>query len=166
MPSKGSKGILQESAVGFPVLDCDPLDVPIYLKKMNAKYDWGSKPDVKLQLHDIKALDCSALTKIFVYKLTGGAVLMPDGSVNQRAWCEEQGFKETTVEAAVGQKDGILRIGFWNAGGTKRHVWFVLNGRTYESHGRTKGPDSRRFDGKAAWQRDAKMFVLALPKGV
>lgn len=147
---------------GWPTLDLDPLDIPKLLAKMHARYGWGKKPDLDAQLADIEELDCSALTKIFLYKLTG--IVMPDGSVAQHDWVRKQGFKESTPDAGE-LKDGILRIAFWNAGGDNRHTSFILNGRTYESHGgKAKiGPDSRVWNCQG-WQAASKVYVLALPR--
>lgn len=128
------------------------------------QYRWGGKVGRSATPEDVirKGVDCSGLTWWLMIAITDGKVELPHGSVNQREWCEAQGFKRSTVEAAK-RKDGVVRMAFLRPEDNKGvgHVAFVLDGETIESHGGA-GPDRRPWTG-LGWQASAFVFVLTAP---
>ena len=131
------------------------------------QYEWGGKVDDDADSTEVveKGIDCSGYTKWLLARCADTKI--PDGSVAQREWVESQGFKESTVDAALLQ-DGYLRIAFlapvYRNGKMQHagHVLLVRNGMTYESRG-GNGPDRRIWNGKG-FQANMKVFVLSKPE--
>jgi hypothetical protein len=95
-----------------------------------------------------------------MYKATGGAVHMPDGSWIQHDWCKHQKFMTADYNTDARQQDNWLRIAFLPKHEKHPgHVWLVLNGKTLESHGH-KGPD-RRLWSTSALKKVNACYVLA-----
>lgn len=92
------------------------------------------------------AVDCSGEFRWLLFHALGQPAHfdVPDGSVNQRVWVEDQRFKPSSWQEACGL-DGYVRVGFLEPQDTSEgigHVWLVFMGKTIESHGST-GPASR-----------------------
>lgn len=118
-------------------------------------YDLGAKAvDLSADSHEIHAIDCSGFVRFAVYRATNGGMLVPDGSWAQREWCAAAGLHEvrpySNVALPAVKKDlSRLFLAFMAPGaegpGASGHVWFVIGGRTMESHG-GKGVDSRPWN--------------------
>ena len=95
-------------------------------------YRLGAKPPLAGVPHkDFTRSDCSGYTRYLLAKATHGKVVLPHGSVNQRKWCEAQGFKRTAYLNCQWE-DGRLRIAFMDAVNGHGHVWFCIDGQTVE----------------------------------
>lgn len=101
------------------------------------KYRLGAKPRLgTLPGVSFTESDCSGFVRWLIYAASIGKVKMPTGSVLQREWCEENGFKRTDYNLHARLEDSRLRVAFINPGGGKvGHVWLVINGQTIESYG-------------------------------
>lgn len=86
----------------------------------------------------IKGLDCSGFVQYVIHESTTHYYKIPQGSINQLNWLEEEGFhnygKDAYENEAI-KKDDTVRIAFRKrkSGNPVGHVWLVINGRTYES---------------------------------
>ena len=143
------------------------LDVPKMItleqscRSAGIRYGLGSKaPSLSAKPGSFTRIDCSGFVRWVVYQAAG--VTMPDGSVNQRDWIENNGFKRSDVDSGA-LLDGAVRIAFLSPqdGGGIGHVVLIHGGQTCESHGGV-GPDRRPWTG-AGWQRHAHVFVLCPP---
>jgi hypothetical protein len=95
--------------------------------------------------------DCSNFIRSLIAYATsglpGGAIVIPDGSVNQHDFFANNKFKPTEYDNCA-LIDGHLRVAFLEPGDTSEHighVWFARNGRTLECYG-GHGPGSRAWD--------------------
>lgn len=105
-----------------------------------------------------KRIDCSGMVR---YAFHLQSIDVPDGSVNQHDWAKAKGFKKCKL-ADVGSLDGRIRLGFLSPQKSKSgigHVFFVLDGRLFESHGST-GPDNRRAWGSESWHSICDVYVV------
>lgn len=131
------------------------------------QYEWGGKVDDDADSKEVVegGIDCSGYTKWLTARCAG--VEIPDGSVNQHDWVKEQGFKKSSVDAAL-LMDGYLRIAFlvplYRSGRLVRagHVLFIRNAMTFESRGGA-GPDRRVWNGKG-WQGTMDVYVFSRPE--
>jgi len=137
------------------------LEVAKQMMDGHISYGLGSKaPSLSCDPSAIKAIDCSGFVRYIIYKATGGAVHMPDGSWVQHDWCKHQQFMTADYKTEAQQQDNWLRIAFLPKHEKHPgHVWLVLNGKTLESHGH-KGPDRRPWDTSALKKVNA-CYVLA-----
>lgn len=152
------------SAFAWPTIDLDPRKISEFTAKMaGASYKLGAKaPKLTAQLGGIDRIDCSGYTRIILYK--AGGVTIPDGSASQLTWFREQGFKRSDPQSAK-LKDGALRVAVLPqqpGPGVGRHVTFILDGQTFESSPKTKGPGSRKWTA-TGWQSKCVVFVLTPP---
>lgn len=113
--------------------------------EVGVSYGYGAKaPRLNAAPGSFRQVDCSGEVRYLAYNSSGGLVI-PDGSWIQREWCEKH-----LTEVPYGPADDELYLAFMTSGvngvGSVGHVWFVKDGRTYESHGRTTGVDSRDWD--------------------
>jgi hypothetical protein len=102
--------------------------------------------------------------------LAGGPLPLPDGSVQEHDWIEafhdtikggSLTFKSTDVANRFAN-DGVLRICFIApANGHAGHVYFTLDGVTYECCG-SGGVCSRAADA-AVLENTCAVYVLAIP---
>ncbi len=112
----------------------------------HVSYKFGAKPLLTKETSEIKEADCSGFVRYLLYHASDKRVKIPAGSWTQEDWCKKQGLPAVDYSTAA-LSDGWLRIAFLpKKNGNPRHVWFVLNGQTIESHGHTKGPDRRPWD--------------------
>lgn len=123
---------------------------------VGTSYGLGSKiSPLSLQATDADwpgEVDCSGEFRWLLFHALGQPEHfdIPDGSVNQREWVEEQQFKPSTWQDAC-NFDGYIRVGFLEPQDTSEgigHVWLVFMGKTIESHGST-GPASRMLSSTA-----------------
>jgi cell wall-associated NlpC family hydrolase len=136
------------------------------LERRGVKYGYGAKADDKQtnprstgQLSTppdtIDQIDCSGFSRYILYQTAGWRI--PDGSQNQREWCENNQLVKLATYADVNDDVGgeALYIAFikpyTNGCGSIGHVWFVYKpgdgqgAETFESHGGV-GVDSRKWD--------------------
>lgn len=115
----------------------------------------------------MQGMDCSGYLRWLIYRITKGLVTIPDGSWNQRAWFQVQGFAPCNY-SDCSRKDDVLRIAFLNSeNGEAGHVWLIVNSLTIESHGRSKingvwqdGPSRRPWNWKSLKNKVDYCFVL------
>ena len=131
------------------------------------RYHMGAKaPSLDCDSADIHQIDCSGFVRYAVAKSTDQRVIMPDGSVAQHEWCDEQGLKVSDFESGKLQ-DGAVRLAFLpptsSLGPGERHVMLLHMGHTLESHGRTDGV-SRREWGSEPWMQECAVYVCDPPQ--
>ena len=112
-------------------------------------------------IRTVEHLDCSGYMRLQVYAATGGKVLIPDGSAEQREWMEKEGFSKVTPYAneAGNPETQFLYINFIaptdaHAG----HVWAVQSRETCECHGGS-GVGSRLWNTRPLPQEWVAGFV-------
>jgi hypothetical protein len=117
---------------------------------------------------EIKHLDCSGFVQLVLYRTTIQQLKLPQGSVKQRDWLVDNGYKPqnfgnsdypaTNYATGGPATDNVVRIGFRdtlrNSEGVKTsvgHVWLVINGKTYESTSmfHNIGPTSRKWSDRS-----------------
>lgn len=131
------------------------------LERNGVDYGLGAKaPSLDSEPAKIKKIDCSGFVRYALYKATkepndkDGVLTLPDGSQNQRAWCEQK-TAEGELNRVANYADAakymtgkrlficFIRPGF-NGCGPVGHVWLLAqyndgdNGTlagTLESHG-------------------------------
>jgi hypothetical protein len=88
----------------------------------------------------IRFLDCSGFVQYVFYKISPHHTRIPGGSRRQRSWLEQQGYARVLYSAEASKMDNVVRIAFRNAEHNEKrertragHVWFIINGKTYES---------------------------------
>lgn len=116
-------------------------------------YDFGGKfKDITDFTPAEKGVDCSGFIRWFLYHASNGAVLFPDGSVNQNEWCKHLKLPRFTYGIAALNRTGAAFICFKPpTKGKAGHVWIIRNGRTIESYG-----------GKGIGSRSALTHILLL----
>ena len=143
-----------------------------FLRDHKVRYGLGAKApekpffrDPKADLSSIKAIDCSGIVRLFLYRATGGKLVIPDGSWNQRQWFEDYANNHAKEMHEIRDYSLINRymtekrlficfIKPWTNGcGKVGHVWLTseIDGDrvadTLESHGgKNGGPDSRDWN--------------------
>ena len=130
-------------------------------------YKLGAKARAGAKVGTFDQIDCSGFIRWFLPLLCDEHIDVPDGSQNQRAWCERQGFKATDYCANARWCDGRLRIAFLSQKPGKawpRHVWLVygkpgeeraMTMESYGGHG-----VGRRWWNNQAFKKVAACFVL------
>lgn len=113
-------------------------------------YLLGAKPELDVEPNTVKVSDCSGFVRLAVYKASGAAIELPEGSVTQREWCEQNGLHKLDQYSDVqyaSSDDHRLFICFIVANETEKigHVWFVRSGVTMECYG-GHGVGSRAWD--------------------
>jgi len=137
------------------------------LERHNVRYELGAKATtLDCDPCQIEALDCSGFVRYALHKATARALTLPDGSQNQRVWCELRAAAgqlqrvERYADCACLSTDPKLFICFikphTNGCGKVGHVWLVShyddgNGGTLagtlESHGGA-GINSRAWNSR------------------
>lgn len=145
------------SSAKTPTVSLDKLEeIFMEMDAAGVRYGLGAKaPYLDIEPSKIKEIDCSGFTRYAIFKASGGKITIPDGSQNQREWCEKM-LKPLNNYADVqngGQRS--LYVAFikpWTNGCKGvGHVWFVTKldsdntPDTMESHG-GMGINSRRWD--------------------
>lgn len=138
--------------VGYPTVT---VDIPYLLRLMAlcvaavVTYLMGGKAhDLMAVPLDVRQIDCSGFARWLLYHATRGALLLPDGSCIEDQALALDGFKRSDP-ANCALHDGHVRVCIHLADdkdGTG-HIWIVLNGVTYESHG-GRGVSSRAWNVK------------------
>jgi hypothetical protein len=148
------------------------------MQRRGVVYGYGSKaPSLACDLSRIKAIDCSGYARLALYRASGGALVIPDGSQMQRAFFEDAA-REGLVrgvgysDAARYMNDSRLFIAFikpfTNGCGSVGHVWLLSkyddgnNGTaagTLESHG-GGGINSRAWNNRTLLREVYSCFEL------
>jgi hypothetical protein len=122
-------------------------------------YRLGGKIPLDVDTSDpriARGIDCSGFVRYALAKATNQALVLPDGSWNQHAWCRDQGLHQLGRYSDVTQADpSRLFIAFINPEPQRvGHVWLIHRAEepggdwrqeqptTLESHG-GHGVDSR-----------------------
>lgn len=146
-----------------------------------ARYGLGAKAPEHPYFHNpyvslspIREIDCSGFVRLAIFRATGGKLLLPDGSQNMRAWCEEQarnlqsGVRSVRYsEAARYVTPKRLFICFIKPNargcGNVGHVWLLVQRKgkamTLESHG-GRGVDSRPWNTHVLLDEDFSCYEL------
>jgi hypothetical protein len=112
-------------------------------------YRLGAKPKFELTPDQIPDSDCSGWVRYLLYHGTGHTLTLPEGSVDQREWCEAAGLHRAASYELAAQVGGANRlfICFIVPESTAEgigHVFLLSDGETIECHfGR--GVDSRSW---------------------
>lgn len=120
------------------------------------KHGLGSKaPYLDIEPSKITKIDCSEFICYAIYQTSKGKITVPDGSQNQREWCEKKLKKINNYSNVTLGGDRALYIALikpWTNGcKSEGHVWFVTKLDadnaldTMESHGGV-GINFRRWD--------------------
>jgi len=135
------------------------------------RYRYGAKPPLGAQCAEVHEADCSGFVR---WLLDRAGVTLPDGSVNQRAWVEQHGWRQLAhyddVRYAVADPSRLfiaflpartVRIG---RGGVASktipgHVWLVHAGWTIECRG-GRGTVPRRWNAEALNRPDAVAYEV------
>lgn len=155
----------------WPTLRLAPYDISRYLGGcvaagigyfLGGKADDGGRP-LDAWPPRYSHIDCSGWVRAALAFATQGALVIPDGSVNQREWCEGHGLKRSNY-AALLRRDFVIRIAFIRATRTEHigHVYLCYNGRTWESYG-GHGPGSRSVLVHVLKALTSDVFVLTAP---
>lgn len=110
----------------------------------------GKARPISRQPSELRWLDCSGFTEYVMHHATDDHTDIPAGSRRQWSWFENNHYVEVDYPTFGPRRDDVLRIGFRAAvrrdGRRVRagHVWFVINGRTFEctTRGNNNGPCS------------------------
>lgn len=126
--------------IGYPTV---AVDLPYLLRLMalcvasGVRYLMGGKArDLDVVPLDVSRIDCSGFARWLLYHATRGSLLLPDGSCIEDHALALDSFKRSDPSNCA-LRDGHIRVCIHLADdkdGTG-HIWIVLNGVTYESHG-------------------------------
>lgn len=113
-----------------------PIDRTLFLKGVVATdhvtYHLGSKPPIKTSAVSIATSDCSGWARWILYYASGGAVVLVDGSQNQRVAFSASNLKKSSLPACL-LHDNILRVITRKADSNGvGHIAFALNGMCYD----------------------------------
>lgn len=144
------------------------------LKAGHISYLLGAKAKLSRSPDRIRAIDCSGFVRYVIYKTSASNKKIADGSFQQQKWFEKNGYKKTSYSSVASKIDGIVRIAFKKAIKEKitnsetgkeewrvkerGHVWFIINGKTFESRGRV-GPSSLPWKNRES-DADFGCFIL------
>lgn len=141
------------------------------LQIRGVSYGLGAKaPSLDCDTSEIDRIDCSGWSRYGIAKATNQKLIIPDGSQNQREWCENSGLhrlgKYADVTYATPRRLFICFIKpDTNGCGPVGHVWFVsqLDGDsvpdTMESHGGV-GINSRPWNTRVLKREAYSAFEL------
>lgn len=128
------------------------LSLHAQLERHGVRYGLGSKARPSVDPKDIERIDCSGYARYMMLNCSD-LKEFPDGSQVQLAWCIKnlrQIDKYSNVGLpAVAADENRCFIAFikphTNGAGKIGHVWFVIEGETYESSG-GKGVNNRPWN--------------------
>jgi cell wall-associated NlpC family hydrolase len=149
----------------WPYLDMD-IDLLLELsRKTNQpgdQYKLGGKaPSLAATAAEINqaGIDCSGYFRWLVARTTN--MYVPDGSMNQRDWMDQAGFKVSSVESGL-LKDGVVRAAYMRPlPKGVGHIAMIHDGQTIESSGK-RGPGRRPWTGEG-WQSRCVLWCLTKP---
>lgn len=162
----------------IPLINLQKLeDVFSQLDIRGVAYGLGAKaPSLDCQPSRIRRIDCSGWVRYGLFQATNGQLTIPDGSWNQREWCEEM-TRRGAIRQIANYADTNRYITnkrlfiafikpFTNGCGKVGHVWFVSqydadsDADTMESHGGV-GINSRPWNTRTL--RNQVFSVYELP---
>lgn len=137
-------------------------------------YGFGDKaPSLSCDTGEIRRIDCSGYARFLLAKATDQKLIIPDGSWNQRDWCERQRLPRKRYVDLHYADNSRLFIAFItphvNGAGSVGHVWLVNQMdsdwpvETMESYG-GHGVGSRRWDTGVLRRQCAACFELPVAK--
>jgi len=136
------------------------------------RYRYGAKPPLGAQCAEVREADCSGFLRWLLHQ---AGVTVPDGSVNQRQWVQQQGWRQlaqySDVRYAAQDPSRLfmcflpprtVRIG---RGGVGRktipgHVWLVHQGYTIECHSAQRATLPRRWNAEALNRPDTVAYEV------
>ena len=116
----------------------------------HCRYRYGAKPNsLHTPLAAITQLDCSGFARLLLAYASWYEIIIPDGSISQRQWCEDVGLHHLESYHDISETLLDVRRLFLaflppirsRAG----HVWLVRAGNTMECHAGV-GVGSRPWD--------------------
>lgn len=125
--------------------------------RAGCNYGLGAKAPLHAPAGSFHRIDCSGYSRVLLFNATGGELVIPDGSQNQRAWAEDNLREVKYADAAkymTGKRLFIAFIKPFEHGcGPVGHIWLLCDGdpgpgvesETIESCGGI-GPASRRWN--------------------
>jgi len=149
----------------WPYLDMD-IDLLLELSRKTDQpgdqYKLGGKPpSLAATAAEINqtGIDCSGYFRWLVARTTN--MYVPDGSMNQRDWMDQAGFKVSSVDSGL-LKDGVVRAAYMRPlPGGVGHIAMIHDGQTIESSGK-RGPGRRPWTGEG-WQSRCVLWCLTKP---
>ncbi len=136
-------------------------------------YGYGDKaPSLHCDTSEINTIDCSGEVRYLLAKASMGKLIIPDGSVTQREWCEWNLVEKNYRDLAMADKSRLF-IAFITPGingcGKVGHVWLVGKFdddwapdtmESYSGH----GVGSRNWNHRTLWRMVHKCFELPVHK--
>lgn len=164
----------------IPAINLEKLEsIFAQLERRGVQYGLGAKaPKLTCPPSAIKKIDCSGAVRYLLFQATDGALVLPDGSQNQRAWCEakarEGDLRKVNYEDAANYiTDTRLFIAFIkpfvNGCGEVGHVWLLTNydnapgADTLESYGGV-GIGSRPWNSRTLRREVFSCYELPVAK--
>jgi len=149
----------------WPYLDMD-IDLLLELSRKTDQpgdqYKLGGKPpSLAATAAEINqtGIDCSGYFRWLVARTTN--MYVPDGSMNQRDWMDQAGFKVSSVDSGL-IKDGMVRAAYMRPlPKGVGHIALIHDGQTIESSGK-RGPGRRPWTGEG-WQSRCVLWCLTKP---
>ena len=149
----------------WPYLDMDSdllLELSRKTDQPGDQYKLGGKPpSLAATAAEINqtGIDCSGYFRWLVARTTN--MYVPDGSMNQRDWMDQAGFKVSSVDSGL-LKDGVVRAAYMRPlPGGVGHIAMIHDGQTIESSGK-RGPGRRPWTGDG-WQSRCVLWCLTKP---
>jgi cell wall-associated NlpC family hydrolase len=121
----------------------------------------GKAPSLAATAAEINqtGIDCSGYFRWLVARTTN--MYVPDGSMNQRDWMDQAGFKVSSVDSGL-LKDGVVRAAYMRPlPKGVGHIAMIHDGQTIESSGK-RGPGRRPWTGEG-WQSRCVLWCLTKP---
>jgi hypothetical protein len=139
------------------------------------RWNPNSTGQLSTPMNTIKHLDCSGFVRYALYRATETKLVIPDGSQNQREWCEKQAADkllhkvskyENTNKYLTKERLFIAFIKPWTNGcGTIGHVWLIgqfdkdISAETMESYG-GHGVGSRPWNARTLLREVYSVYEL------
>ncbi len=151
-----------------PAVDLAILEAVFRNMAGRVEYHWGGKaPDLAADSHTIEGIDCSGFVQFALARATGGKLVLPQGSWQQREWCEAHQLYKLAqyTDVRFAERDpGRLFIAFITPRGkTPGHVWLVRAGLTMESFG-GRGVGARPWNAQTLKSRACACFELPVKR--
>lgn len=130
------------------MIDITLLKVLFGKMEHRVKYRLGAKARfLGIDSNEITHLDCSGAVRYWVYRITSGKIVLPDGSSNQLDYAKKHFKKVSFQDVQMAEDHDKLFIGFMTPTDEQRrlnamddrargrHVWLAIRGKTMESRG-------------------------------
>lgn len=121
-------------------------------------YQMDAKPALGSSAASWKLSDCSGFVRWLLFDAAMEKI--PDGSVQQHAWCAEY-LPACSYAKCAPLSDNVLRIAFMAPTATEAgHVWLIVSGLTIECWG-GHGPGRRPYDTPVLLEHVCACYELA-----